>query len=199
MTAQPTGPAYGPDTGSYEVIQLGGHAAVAVPLADFMRLRAVERLASAQELEDAGDTAALQEWRAREAAGQTSCVPADQVWAAAGPDQVSFRVVYEEKAIDQARGSSLRIPPVSAQCWTPSTGWPVIPARPSRSGTGRRTCGGCGSAGMRSTVTWCRSGTSPEGKPAADLPLTPAPGISAAQGYPTRISPRLPGPLLRPR
>lgn len=75
MTAQPTGA----DTGSYEVIHLGGHAAVVVPLADFMRLRALERLASAQELEDAEDTTALQEWRAREAAGQTSYVPADEV------------------------------------------------------------------------------------------------------------------------
>ena len=32
MTAQPTGPAHGPDTGSHEVIHLGGHAAVVVPL-----------------------------------------------------------------------------------------------------------------------------------------------------------------------
>ena len=79
MTAQPTGPAHGPNTGSYEVIHLGGHAAVVVPL------------------------------------------------------------------------------------------------------------------------TWCRSGISPEGLPAADLPLAPAPGSSAAQGHPARISPRLPGPLLRPR
>lgn len=46
MTAQPSGPAHGPDTGSYEVIHLGGHAAVVVPVADFMRLRALERLAS---------------------------------------------------------------------------------------------------------------------------------------------------------
>ena len=52
--------------------------------------------------------------------------------AAAGPDQVSFRVIYEEKAIDQARGSSLMIPPVSAQCWTPSTGWAGDP-RPAES------------------------------------------------------------------
>ena len=29
MTAQPAGPAHGPDTGSYEVIHLGGHAAAA--------------------------------------------------------------------------------------------------------------------------------------------------------------------------
>jgi hypothetical protein len=79
MTAQPIEPAPGPDTGSYEVIHLGGQAAVVVPLADFMRLRALERLASAQELEDAEDTAALQEWRAREATDQTSYVPADEV------------------------------------------------------------------------------------------------------------------------
>jgi hypothetical protein len=79
MTAQSTGPAPGQDTGSYEVIHLGGHAAVVVPLADFMRLRALERLASAQELEDAEDAAALQEWKAREAAGQTAYLPADEV------------------------------------------------------------------------------------------------------------------------
>ena len=79
MTAQPTGPVPGPDTGSYEVIHLGGQAAVVVPMADFMRLRALERLASAQELEDAEDAIALQEWRAREAAGQTSYVPAYEV------------------------------------------------------------------------------------------------------------------------
>jgi hypothetical protein len=61
------------------VIHLGGQTAVVVPLADFMRLRALERLATAQELEDAEDTAALREWQAREAAGQTSYVPADEV------------------------------------------------------------------------------------------------------------------------
>jgi hypothetical protein len=85
MTAQPTGPAPGPDTGSYEVIHLGGHAAVVVPLTDFMRLRALERLASAQELEDAEDTAALQEWRAREAAGLTRYVPAPEARQRLGP------------------------------------------------------------------------------------------------------------------
>jgi hypothetical protein len=84
MTAQPTGPAHGPDTGSDEVIHQGGHAAVVVPLADFMRLRVLERLASAQELEDAEDTAALQGRRAWEAAGQTSGVPADEVWQRLG-------------------------------------------------------------------------------------------------------------------
>ena len=56
-----------------------------------------------------------------------------------------------------------------------------------------------GHAAVVVPLTWCRSGMSPWGKSAADLPLTPAPGISAAQGCPARISRRLPGPLLRPR
>jgi hypothetical protein len=75
MSAQPEEPSALP----YEVIHLGGHAAVVVPLADFMRLRALEQLATAQELEDAADAAALQDWKARDAAGQTSYVPADEV------------------------------------------------------------------------------------------------------------------------
>jgi PHD/YefM family antitoxin component YafN of YafNO toxin-antitoxin module len=77
MTAQPVAP--GPDTGSYEVIHLGGQAAVVVPVADFIRLRALEQAASPQDLEDAEDTAAVLEWRARDAAGQTTLVPADEV------------------------------------------------------------------------------------------------------------------------
>ncbi len=41
MTAQPADriPASGPDIGSYEVIHLGGQAAVVVPVSDFLRLR----------------------------------------------------------------------------------------------------------------------------------------------------------------
>jgi hypothetical protein len=76
MTAQPDTP--GPDTGSYEVIHLGGHAAVVVPVADFLRLRALERAASREELEDAEDTAAVLEWKARDAVGQTTFVSADE-------------------------------------------------------------------------------------------------------------------------
>ena len=41
MAAEPAAP--GPDTGPYEVIHLGGQAAVVVPVADFLRLRALER------------------------------------------------------------------------------------------------------------------------------------------------------------
>ena len=78
MTAQPIDPAPGPDTGSYEVIHLGGLAAVVVPLADFLRLQALERRASAEEMEDAEDDAALADWKAREAAGLTSYVPHEE-------------------------------------------------------------------------------------------------------------------------
>ena len=47
-----------PDTGPYEVIHLGGQAAVVVPVTDFLRLRALELHAFAEELKDAGDAAA---------------------------------------------------------------------------------------------------------------------------------------------
>jgi hypothetical protein len=73
MTAQPAEP--GPDTGSYELIHLGGQAAVVVPVTDFLRLRALEQAASPQEPED---TAAVLEWKARDANGQTTFVPADE-------------------------------------------------------------------------------------------------------------------------
>ena len=76
MTAQPDTP--GPDTGSYEVIHLGGQAAVVVPVADFLRLRALEQAATPAELEDAEDTAAVLEWKARDAAGETTFVSADE-------------------------------------------------------------------------------------------------------------------------
>ena len=60
------------------MIHLGGQAAVVVPVSDFLRLRALELAASAQELEDAEDRAALADWRVREAAGQTSYVTHDE-------------------------------------------------------------------------------------------------------------------------
>jgi hypothetical protein len=51
---QPSGDEPGrPDTGSYEVIHLGGQAAVVVPVTYFLRLRALELHASAEELQDA--------------------------------------------------------------------------------------------------------------------------------------------------
>lgn len=76
MTAEPA--ESGPDTGSYEVIHLGDQTAVVVPVADFLRLRALERAASPAELEDAEDTAAMLAWQARDAVGQTTFVPAGE-------------------------------------------------------------------------------------------------------------------------
>ena len=60
------------------MIHLGDQAAVVVPVADFLRLRALEKAATAAELEDAEDTAAVLEWKARDAAGQTTFVPASE-------------------------------------------------------------------------------------------------------------------------
>lgn len=76
MSAQPTGP--DPRTGSYDVIHLGGRSAVVVPLAEYLRLWALEEAASADALEDAEDMVALQAWQDREATGTTSYVPAQE-------------------------------------------------------------------------------------------------------------------------
>jgi hypothetical protein len=76
MTAQPDTP--GPDTGSYELIHLGGQAAVMVPVTDFLRLRAPEQAGTPHELQDAEDTAAILEWKARDATGQTTFAPAGE-------------------------------------------------------------------------------------------------------------------------
>ena len=83
MTAQPVDPEQAlksaAETDPFEVIHLGGQAAVIVPLAEFLRLRALERDASPDALADAEDEAAAQDWLAREAAGQTSYTPLAEV------------------------------------------------------------------------------------------------------------------------
>ena len=83
MTAQPVDPQQTPDTVAgtdpFEVIHLGGQAAVIVPLPEFLRLRALERDASPAALQTAEDEAAAQDWLAREAAGQTSYTPLPEV------------------------------------------------------------------------------------------------------------------------
>ena len=99
MTAQPDTP--GPDTGSYEVIHLGGQAAVVVPVTDFLRLRALQEAATPEDLEDAEDTAAVLEWKARDAADD-DVRTRQRSKASAGPDPVSLRVDYDERAISQA-------------------------------------------------------------------------------------------------
>ena len=79
MTARPVGSMPGPDTGSYEVMNLGGQAAVVVPVVDFLRLRAPELHAPDEELAEAEDAAALADWTARQAVGRTSYVPHGEV------------------------------------------------------------------------------------------------------------------------
>jgi hypothetical protein len=74
VTPPPADPAPGPDTGSHEVIHLGGQAAVVVPVTDFLRLRALELHASADELEDARDAAAPTDWKpGKRPAGPRTC------------------------------------------------------------------------------------------------------------------------------
>jgi hypothetical protein len=88
MTAEQA--ASGPDTGPYEVIHLGGQAAVVVPVADFLRLRALEQAASPEELEDAQDTAAVLEWKARTPpARPRSCPPARHGAGSAFPGEAA--------------------------------------------------------------------------------------------------------------
>jgi hypothetical protein len=55
----------------YQVIRLGGEAAAVVPLAELRRLRALERLASPDELAEAEGAARAEELDALEAAGRT--------------------------------------------------------------------------------------------------------------------------------
>ena len=66
------------------MIHLGCDAAVVVPMGDFLRLRALERQASAADREDAEDLTALQHWQARERDGQTSYLSGDEVRAQLG-------------------------------------------------------------------------------------------------------------------
>jgi len=82
MSAEPIGPLHPAEhtaTDPYEVIHLGGQAAVIVPLTEFLRLRALEATASLEALEDAEDAAAAQDWLARETRGETNYVPLTEV------------------------------------------------------------------------------------------------------------------------
>lgn len=81
MTAQPTDPAHVPDTGSYEVIHLGDQAAVVVPVADFLRLRALERHASPEALEEADMESAFAEYREWAAEGRPGAISHEEMAA----------------------------------------------------------------------------------------------------------------------
>jgi hypothetical protein len=79
MTARPAGRSGGNEQsafhGDHDIIHLGGEAAVVVPVDEYRRLRALESLASPQELEGAEAAAALDEYREWSAAGRPGAVP----------------------------------------------------------------------------------------------------------------------------
>jgi len=73
MTAEAAG--YFPGADMHEVIHLGGEAAVVVPVAEYRRLRALERLAPAEVVEEAeieATLAAHREWVAAGRPGEVS-------------------------------------------------------------------------------------------------------------------------------
>ena len=76
MSAQPT-EHLGADE-PFEVIHLGGEAAAIVPLAELRRLRAVERRAPAEVLEEADIEATLASHRTWVAAGRPGAVSHDE-------------------------------------------------------------------------------------------------------------------------
>lgn len=79
MSTQPVGL---PDpAGQYQVIHLGGESAAVVPLAELRRLRAVERRASAEVLEEAEIEATLAEHREWVAAGRPGAVAHEEAMA----------------------------------------------------------------------------------------------------------------------
>jgi hypothetical protein len=79
MSAQP---ASDPSPGEpYEVIHLGGEAAAIVPLSELRRLRAVERRAPAEVLEEAEIEATLADHREWVAAGLPGAVSHEEAMA----------------------------------------------------------------------------------------------------------------------
>jgi hypothetical protein len=79
MTAQPVTPS--DPSWPYEVIHLGGEAAAIVPLAELQRLRAVERHASSEALEQAEIEATLAAHDAWAAAGRPGALTHEEVMA----------------------------------------------------------------------------------------------------------------------
>ncbi|MVZ98866.1 hypothetical protein F8568_000395 [Actinomadura sp. LD22] len=63
----------------YEVIHLGGEAAAVVPLHDLRRMKALERLASADALEEADAEAMYAQFREWEAAGRPGAMSHEEV------------------------------------------------------------------------------------------------------------------------
>ena len=67
--------------GRHDVIHLGGETAVVVPMDEYRRLRALERRASAEDLEAAEADAVLQAHREWVAAGRPGAVSHEEAMA----------------------------------------------------------------------------------------------------------------------
>jgi hypothetical protein len=65
----------------YEVIHLGGETAVIVPLDELRRLKALERHATAEALDEAELDAAFARYLEWEAAGRPGAIPHEEVMA----------------------------------------------------------------------------------------------------------------------
>jgi hypothetical protein len=81
VTTEPLPSTPVPDTAPYEMIHLGGETAVVVPVTDFLRLQALHRHASAEELEEAEIEATLTAHRAWVAAGRPGALSHEEAMA----------------------------------------------------------------------------------------------------------------------
>lgn len=64
---------------SYEVIHLGGETAAVVPMHDLRRMQALERRASAEDIEEAEAEAMYAEYREWEAAGRPGAISHEEM------------------------------------------------------------------------------------------------------------------------
>lgn len=60
------------------MIRLGDETAVVVPLAEYRRLKALEEIATAEEIDEAEDAAVMAEYREWEAAGRPGALTHEQ-------------------------------------------------------------------------------------------------------------------------
>lgn len=80
MSAEPIEPALAETrTESYEVIHLGGETAAVVPMRDLRRMRALERRASAEDIEEADAEAMYADYLEWEAAGRPGAMSHEEV------------------------------------------------------------------------------------------------------------------------
>ena len=145
-------PADQPVTAPYEVVHFGGQAAVIVPLAEFLRLRALESTASAQTLQDAEDAVPAQDWLARETSGETNYVPLPQVRHRLRPPtepQKGPALVRRQVPLDEAEVSKPPCPQLSwnqtwRELWFPRVISAAVEAGDGTTAAGRRQSRRCG-------------------------------------------------------